>query len=360
MKKTILLIIIMGLLLSGCSYWMDGSYSSVVPHTEPNTQTAISTTTIANYFDTKMALISMVMNGTQSAVFTIQYAMPKDAETDMAKAIAEICNTNPYAVYAVQNITYETGSSNGQSAVHVQITYLQNRVDIKTIRTVKNVEEMKQLIAEQLDDCSAGVVFYCESWAEHDYAQIVSDYAIENPHQVIETPEVTVNSYPEKGSKQIVEIKFTYQTSRDSLRVMQSHVAVVFNSAQSFVEDTYVGVDRCAQLYGFLMNRYSAYEIRTSITPAYSLLLHGVGDERAFALTYAAMCRRLGVACDVVIGTRNGEAWTWNVAKIDGEYYHIDLLHCREEGQFYARSGDEMQGYVWDYSSYPTSREKNS
>lgn len=358
MKKMIGLILAMSILLSGCSVWMNGSYSSVVPHTEPDAQVNTTAASVANYYQTKTSLISMIMNSAETAVFTILYESETDAERDMQAAIQDVCETNPYAVYAVEGIRYEMGSSNGQSAFRVQITYLQNKVDLKTIRTVKNMEDVTALIAEQLNDCSAGVVFYCESWGEKDYEQIVADYALANPHKVIEQPEITVNIYPENAMRQIIELKFNYQTSRASLRTMQSYVAVVFSSAESYVDDDAVGIDRCLQIYNFLMNRYPVYEIQTSITPAYSLLRHGVGDERAFSIVYAAMCQWLGVDCEVVTGTCGGELWTWNVVRVDGAYYHIDLLDNREKGEFYAYTGEEMFGYVWDYSQYPFTQEK--
>ena len=359
MKKMIGLILVLSLLLSGCGYWMNGSYSSVVPHTEPNTQVSTPAAGVANYFQTKSSLSAMIMNGAQSGVFTILYDSVWEAELDMKKAINEVCETNPYAVYAVEDIYYEVGTGSGQNAFRVQITYLQNRVDVKTIRTVKDMEEAKELIAERLNECAASVVFYCESWGEKDYAQIVASYAHENPHKVIEEPEVTVNVYPEKATKQVVELKFNYQTNRDSLRTMQAQVGVVFSSAESSVDRSGSTLQQCAQLYSFLMNRYPSYELQTSITPAYSLLRHGVGDERAFAMVYAAMCRRIGVKCAVVTGTRNGEPWTWNVVQIDGVNYHIDLLQ-NEGDQLQTRTGEEMTGYVWDYSKYPFSKEKIS
>lgn len=358
MKKMVGLILVMSILLSGCNSWMKGSYSSVVPHTEPDAQISTTAASVANYFQTKTSLTSMIMNGAETAVFTILYESAADAERDMRAAIQDVCETNPYAVYAVENIRYEMGSSNGQSAFRVQITYLQNKVDVKTIRTVKNMADVTNLISEQLNNCSAGVVFYCESWGEKDYTQIVADYALANPHKVIEQPEITVNIYPENATRQIIELKFNYQTSRASLRTMQSHVAVVFSSAESYVDRSATEMEQCSQLYSFLMNRYPVYEIQTSITPAYSLLRHGVGDERAFAIVYAAMCQRIGVDCEVVTGTRDGELWTWNVVELGDAYYHIDLLGSRDTGAFHAYTGEEMFGYVWDYSQYPFVREK--
>lgn len=360
MRRIAGLILIFCLLLSGCSSWMSGSYSSVVPHTEPDTQVNNAAESVANYFQTKSFLTAMIMNGAQSAVYTIRYESLKESIQDLDKAIDEVCETNPYAAYAVENIRYEIGSGSGQKAVRVQISYLQNRVDVKTIRTVKDMEDAKEFITEQLDACSSGVVFHCDSWGQKDYAQIVADYALQNPNMVIEQPEVTVNLYPENGTKQIVELKFNYQTSRDSLRTMQSQVALVLESAEQYVDRSAAETEQFAQLYQFLMNRYSSYEIQTSITPAYSLLRHGVGDEKAFAMVYAAMCKKIGLDCKVVVGTRDSKTWSWNVARIDGVYYHIDLLRSSAGGRFAMSTGDKMAGYVWDYSRYPFAKQKIS
>ena len=360
MRRIAGLILIFCLLLSGCSSWMNGSYSSVVPHTEPNTQINSSAESVANYFQTKSFLTAMIMTGAQSAVYTIRYESLKESIEDLNKAINEVCETNPYAAYAVQDIRYEIGGSSGKKAVHVQISYLPNRVDVKTIRTVKDMEEAKEFIAEQLDACSAGVVFHCSSWGQKDYAQIVADYALQNPQMVIEQPEVTVNLYPENGTKQIVELKFNYQTSRDSLRTMQSQVALVLESAEQYVDRAAAEAEQFAQLYQFLMNRYSSYEIQTSITPAYSLLRHGVGDEKAFAMVYAAMCKKVGLDCRVISGTRDGKPWSWNVARTGDVYYHIDLLRSRVDDGLLMITGDKMTGYVWDYSRYPFAKQKIS
>ena len=94
------------------------------------------------------------------------------------------------------------------------------------------------------------------------------------------------------------------------------------------------------------------YTVATSITPAYSLLRHGVGDSRAFSVVYAAMCQDAGLECQVVSGTRQGEAHFWNMLCIDGVWWHIDLLGSPTALQ--TMSDGEMAGYVWDYSAYPT------
>ena len=126
----------------------------------------------------------------------------------------------------------------------------------------------------------------------------------------------------------------------------------MFDAAVLYVSGEGEDYQKYSQLYAFLMERFE-YKFETSITPAYSLLRHGVGDNRAFATIYAAMCRSAGLECLTVTGTRSGEPWTWNIVLDNGCYYHVDLLRSNLSGQFRELTDAQMHTYVWDYSAYP-------
>ena len=70
-----------------------------------------------------------------------------------------------------------------------------------------------------------------------------------------------------------------------------------------------------------------------------------MGDSRAFSLVYAAMCSRIGLEAEIVSGTREGETVWWNRVKIDGEWYHLDLM---AQQQFQPMTDEEMTGYDWE------------
>ena len=132
---------------------------------------------------------------------------------------------------------------------------------------------------------------------------------------------------------------------------MQGQVQRVFASASLYIGQDDEEAQKYAQLFSFLTERF-AYQLETSITPSYSLLCHGVGDSRAFALVYAAMCRRAGLNCETVAGTKDGEIYTWNVIADGNAYYYVDLIRCSQNGRFYPARQWEMGGYVWDYSAF--------
>lgn len=351
MKKIAVLLLAVSVLLSGCSYWMNGSYSSVKPHEGPYGQQDRPAIQVTGYEELTKTLSSLVESGAEGGVLSLQYDTEEAAKADMEKAIRDIRQDDPFAAYAVDEIGYAFGASGSRNAVRLQITYLPDRVKPEKIQQVSSPEEVRRIVSQNLISCSESVVLFFDHPEQVDYAQIVASYALTNPQQVMETPQVTANRYPEQGQKQIVELIFTYQTSNAELRTMQNKVAPVFSSAFQHIAGEWTETDKAQRLYTFLMDRYE-YTIVPSITPAYSLLLFGEGDCKAFAMVYAAMCSQSKMDCRVVVGSRDGAPWVWNAVKIGGEYYYLDLLRCNSGDGFRLYTREKMTGYVWDEAMY--------
>lgn len=353
MKKVAVLVFVLCLLLSGCTNWMGGSYSSVKPHSEPAKHTEQKTVPVYKYNDLTGAIASFVESGAKVGVVSMQYGSGEEHREEIEKAIREVQKTNPFAAYSVSGINYAFDEGLGQNTALVRVSYLPDRVHSDQIPRVQTTEQARNAIAQQLDECGAGVVLYFSATEQMDFVRFVEEYALQNPQTVMEKPTVTVSCYPKTGSHQVVALEFSYKSSQAELLSMQNKVAPVFSSAQQQVTGNWSQAEKTLRLYTFLMNRYE-YNIRTSVTPAYSLLLNGEGDCRAFAMVYGAMCNQAGIDCRVVTGTKGGKPWTWNAVKLDGKYYYIDLLQCSENGVFALYEADKMTGYVWNAAPFRT------
>lgn len=352
MRIRILLILIPCLLLTGCSIWTDGHYHSVTPHTSQNIRDEREITQVFNYSDICRALEDMVLSAVESGTLSAQSYTIERLTNHMEPAIRQIKTTFPLGAYAVEDITYEVGINRGVSAVAITITYNHNRSMLPKIRHVTDMTSAEALITTALSNCDSSLVMYVENYMQTDFLQLVQDYAISHPAQVMEVPQLTENHYPESGTRRVISLQFTYQSRRESLLAMQNYVHPVFSSASLYVSGENDHNIKFEMLSSFLLGR-NDYTVETSITPAYSLLRHGVGDSKAFASVYASMCNRVGLNCQVIYGTKNGEPWSWNIIQIDENYYHVDLLQIQAAGQFQKYTDDQMSGYVWDYSAYP-------
>lgn len=354
MKRNALiwLICVLCVLLCGCGQWRDGEYISVKPHQEQDSRPGNESSEVSSYRELRDVLSGLISDGMQKGVIYITGFEEETINSYMEKAIRYVREDTPLGAYAVDEIRYELGTNSGKQAAAVEISYIHSRPEILRIKSARNMEEAFALITEALEKCEASVVLRVGAFADKDFTQMVQDYMDANPATCMEMPQVTAAVYPERGSERVIEVAFSYQTSRESLRTMQDRVRPVFASARLYPSDEALDQQKYAQLFSFLMERYD-YTVETSITPSYSLLCHGVGDSKAFAVVYAAMCAQLELECMVVSGTRAGEPWFWNIICDDGNYYHLDLLQSSALGGFQEWTDEAMSGYVWDYSAYP-------
>ena len=347
------LILSAAFLLTGCASWLDGDYVSVKLHAGQNSgKDQQSASVVSNYQQIRTALAELVYRGVESGMLTVEGMDSDYVRSNMELAVDHVMQNDPICAYAVGDMTYEIGTAGGLSAVAVNISYRHGSTQIQRIKQVGDMEEAKELIGAILRQCGDSLVVQIENYEDTDFNQLVRSFADENPAYVMEMPTVTANVYPEKGAQRVVELLLFYQSSPESLRSMQGYVQPVFSASSLYVSGEDAQRVKFAQLYSFLMER-NDYQLETSITPVYSLLRYGVGDSKAFSVVYAAMCRRAGLECMSVAGTRKGEPWFWNIICQDGVYYHVDLLQSHAAGTYRTMKDGEMAGYVWDYSSYP-------
>ena len=348
-----LMAVLMTVLCCGGCGWLDGSFVSVTPHqigySDGSDQKIPA---IADYIDLRGALIGMIDSGASEAVFHLDHYKTDDVRKDMIRAKNYIHTSHPIGAYSVESIDYEFGATGGQDALSVKLTYRHTRAEIDRIRTVYGIPGAQALIADALDHHRSALVLLVTGYQETDLVQWITDYAGLHPDVVMELPQVSVQTYPDQGDARVIELAFTYQNSRDSLHQMQEQVKPVFSSAALYVSGEADDQTKFSQLFTFLMERFE-YRLETSLTPSYSLLCHGVGDSKAFAQVYSAMCRQAGLECQSVSGTFDGESRHWNLVQCGGVYYHVDLLRSAENGSLVLMDDAMMQAYVWDYDAYP-------
>lgn len=353
MKKIAVLVILTLAcsMLWGCQISMDGSYHSVKPHVQPGTPQVQQNAEAKTYLELRDIMQNLVETGTQNGLIFVDSMTADKVEAYMQMSIKYLTQIHAIGSYAVDEITYELGTNSGRQAAAVTISYIHGKAEILRLQEVANMDGVMEMVYEALEGIDSGVVLLVRNYEKRDIAQLIQNYVDQNPRTCMEIPQVTVTSYPATGTERVLQLSFSYQTDRDMLRNMQELVRPVFSSAELYVRGDAAAWEKYAQLYSFLMERYD-YTIETSITPSYSLLRHGVGDSKAFATVYSAMCRQAGLECSVVSGTRGGESWYWNAILYEGEYYYVDLLACSAVGDFTPKTFHEMTGYVWDYSAH--------
>lgn len=336
------------LCLPGCG-WMDGSYVSVTPHQIGISQMGEgSAQPIESYTQLRAALIRMVDEGRAEGLFALEEYPRENAMEDVERAVEYVTEVYPIGAYAVESVEHAFGTN----AISVDITYRCSPQEIGSIRTVRGADGAQEAVAAALDACEEKLVLQISGYRDMDFTAIVRDYAWRNPDRIMENPSVMPQVFPDRGDTRVVELQFVYRTDRETLRSMREEVQPVFSSAALYVSGQSSDRTKYSELYTFLTERFD-YQAAYTVTPAYSLLCRGIGDSRAFSQVYAAMCQRIGLEAESISGTRNGQTHWWNLIRLDGKWYHLDLIASAE---FLPMTDGEMNGYEWDRDTYPATK----
>ena len=352
MRRIAALFCIVSMLLGGCTFWMSGEYLSVSPHEPEGNRQSNEVIEVTSYTQLRNTLKSLTEKGVEDAVLSASSFNETTLDFYVNTAINDVTDSTAIGAYALRKITYEIGTNLGEPVVAFRMEYKHEPSEIEKLKRINTADALTAEITAALDDCRQSVAMYVENYEAFDFPGFISEYADRNPDKVMEIPYVSVATYPASGKERIIEVTLTYLTEKEHLLEMQRQVQSVFTSAELYVKESAKVMDIYSRLYSFLMER-SEYVLETSLTPSYSLLHEGIGDSRAFAAVYAAMCRKAGLDCEMVTGLRDGEAWCWNVLRYRGKQYHVDLVCCNENSSFVLTDGKDMQGYEWDTSVFP-------
>ena len=89
-------------------------------------------------------------------------------------------------------------------------------------------------------------------------------------------------------------------------------------------------LEKILYIHNYLVTNFK-YDTSYKIYDVYDFLTTGTGVCQAYTQTFNALMHRLGIECTSAIN--NPESHTWNIVRLDGEFYHIDCTHDDPLGQ---------------------------
>lgn len=337
--------------LSGCSFFLEDTYSSVTLHTVAPVVEDSSYITVESYHELVNALAYYVTEYAEAGQIRFLEYNKDEAKEDLSRAVSEVMTETAMGSYAVSTIQWETNSIMGYLEADVQITYHKTREEVEEIVPVTGTTSIVRAVSQGLTDRGERVTV-TTSWANNDRSQIpaILQRAYESAvASLVEIPQVYTTFYPKEGSWRILELEFHYSLSPETREGRLTALAEVLDKTTSPLwsqEDE----DYFASLYRAVSEK--ATLSTTGDTP-YHVLVEGTGSHRGFALAYLALCQEMALDCEVVEGTLLGEVHHWNLITTEtGETYHLDCSRGEEGRIYFSDSQMEAMGYVWQKSAY--------
>ena len=358
MKKHALLPLLLALcLLTGCAPFAR-EYVSVhdFAPTAQEPSSSDGKITVRNYNALRQALLNMAYAGQTEGSIVFDAVYEGDTTEDMASACWAVRTQDALCAYCVENIAYEINKIVTFSEASVHISYSRFSESPENIRHLAFSSEAETVIRDALDRGErklALLVGRSGFTADDMAAQVLKTYR-EDPIVVPKEPTASVNIYSGTGSQRLYEINIHYGMSHEELEACREQLQAIEPFAEIETENM-TEAERALEACRYLTEHCAESE-EDGRNSAYEALVGGEADSEGIAFAYVALCRQLGLDCRIVYGQLDWQEHAWNIVRVDGNYYHVDVTQCARSGmeRGFLHNDEGFWGlYRWDVSSYP-------
>ena len=315
---------------------------------------------VSGYDGLKAALLSQIAEHETSALLVV-YSYDGDVEPDVERAISEMMDNDPIAIYCVASIEGTVTKIVSYFEIEIVIEYKRTKEQVESIVTVSTTRYLRTELQNVLSDYREEVVFLTPlEDTEEDIAGYVREIYYQNPRNIVVMPLMAIETFHAGADERFIELRFEYMRQADFLRQYASSLAASVRRNALAAEGENDGeillslvenlIGACSYDEG-VARTISEHGVQNLAATAYSALVGGSAVGEGFAMAFKALCDELGFDCRVVLGYLDGMAHAWNIVSLYGEYYHIDTAMCALNGietAFIKNDADLAGVYSWD------------
>lgn len=364
MKKFIMLVFSLccAFLLCGCNFYSNEYL--VIENYEPSVQEESredGKILVKNYAALRRALLSMAYEGKTEGSIVFDSAYDGDTTEDMASACWAVRTQDALCAYCVENIAYEINKIVTINEASVYISYSDVTASPGDIRHMSFSSGAESVLKNALTAGNKQVVLLVEhsDYSADDMGGVITDIYRENPTIVPIEPMTGVNMYSGSGSQRLYEISINYGLTEEEINDRSAQL-MALDAFHHLNVDELSEVQRAYYACEYLMQNCALSESSLNNT-AYSALVQKLANSEGMAFAYVELCRQLNVDCRIVYGQLDWQEHCWNIVKIDGNYYHVDVSAAISGGleESFLQNDEGFWGlYRWDVASYPKCSEK--
>lgn len=357
MRKLLLsLVLVSGLVLSGCSTLLERDYLSVTKH--PQNPTLEADTNIAwveNYQELVTAILYQVRNHQEVGIIRLRNYVG-DSNVDVPRACQEISHEEPIGAYGVNRIRYSLEPAVLYQEATVTVEYRRTKDQQEQVLNVTGTSAIRTRLQQGLQAYASEVVMQI-NYFDQDTAYIhdlVREAYFESPAYALGMPKVTVTLYPESGTRRIAEVTFAYQ---EDVGLLKNKVDATIQKAENLVTPLSEYQTNNDELLGELWRIYvdEALGVNQGLqhgNTAYDALLGNGADSLGHTMAFALLADLVGLETELVTGEIAEDIKYWLIVETSQGYRHV--APWSYDG--YLLTDDEMElqlEVTWDRDHYP-------
>ena len=363
MKKKLLSIVSLALcclLFAGCGSLFEKEYVSVTDYTPPvqAENSAGGRVTVHNMAELKKAIIGMVYDGSAGGSIAFDPNYDGSAPEDMESACWQVRTQDALCAYCVRDLSYELDKIVNYYESTVSIDYTAYAAELSSIIQLNYAVGLQDILSSALEENRTRVTLLINisSITAENVKNMVLDLYRKNPTICVREPQLTVYLYSGSGRQRLYDINIQYGMAEDEVIRCKSQLKnldVASNLGAAELDDLHAAFAACRYLVDNCVLNESAPG------SCYDALIRFESSSEGLALAYVEMCHQLGIDCRVVYGQHGGRDHCWDIVRIGGDWYHVDVSQCYD-GQYAAGFllNDESMwnDYRWTISGYPACR----
>lgn len=128
--------------------------------------------------------------------------------------------------------------------------------------------------------------------------------------------------YAYLGTVLFVTPVYTY--AKDEIPAMNSYVESEREKVKALIDDRMTDFEKVLTVHNYLVTNYE-YDYSLTIRNIYDFFEEKTGVCEAYSLATKYILDGIGIECDYVLSESMNH--DWNIVKIDGEWYHLDVTH---------------------------------
>ena len=344
--------------LCGCSGWFNKEYLSVKDYVPPVQENYSSKDKISvrNFTGLRQALLRFAYAGESEGRIVFDASYDGDPLEDLASACWQVRTQDALCAYCVENIAYELTKIVTTNEATVYYSYSNFCESADNIVHLPYSYGVESTLFETLEnrDRKLVVLVASSSYTAEDIEGLLTRVYRENPTLVPREPRASVNMYSGTGSQRLYEISINYGLTSEELEQRIAALQAVDAFSGMDMESLSNG-QRALAACQYLMEHCQLSAAATDNT-AYSALVNHIANSEGLAFAYVDLCRQLKLECSIVYGQYQWQDRCWNIVKIDGSYYHVDVFEAINSGlesSFMVNDENFWGNHRWDVASYP-------
>ena len=310
---------------------------------------------VHNMTELKKALIGMVYDGAAGGSIAFDATYSGDAAADMENACWQVRTQDSLCAYCVRDISYEMDKIVNYYESTVTIDYTSYAADLSSIIQLPYAVGLEDILTSAMEENRQRVTILIGASTQtvEKMKSLVLDIYRKNPTVCVREPQLTVFMYSGAGRQRLYEINFHYGMAEDEVIRCKSQLKnldVVSNLDADGLDEVHSALAACRYL-----TENCTYS-QPAAGSCYDALILRESNSEGLALAFVEMCHQLGIECRIVYGQMGGSDHCWNIVKIDGSYYHVDVSRCfggNYAAGFLLDDESMWNDYRWNISNYP-------